>query len=150
MTVASVLSVVWPCLEHKHSHGVPPAHTLPRVRGPHLPPAPAVPACSGAPPTGRGPRSWDAVWPSCCSAPPGQVWLSLSHLALHPHHNGFSKCQPQSASVAAPEQLSWVHATPFQVCPTLCCLALQQHPALVPACQPQLFLVRHLVTAGTA
>ena len=51
--------------------------------------APAVPACSRAPPTGRAQKSWDAMWPSYCSAPPGQVWLSFSHLALRPHHNVF-------------------------------------------------------------
>ena len=60
------------------------------------------------------------MWPSYCSAPPGQVWLSLSRLALCQHHNRFvTVCQSQCVWVPAPEWLSWVHATPAQVCPSL-------------------------------
>ena len=63
--------------------------------------APAVPACSGAPPTGRGQKSWDARWPSYCSAPPGQVCLSLSYLALRLCHNSFCKDAPAPMCLGA-------------------------------------------------
>ena len=31
MAVGPVLSAIWPCLAHKHSHEVSPPHTLPRT-----------------------------------------------------------------------------------------------------------------------
>ena len=73
-----------------------------------------------------------------CTTWSGMAELELPAPAPAPQHSFVTVCQPQSALVPAPEQLSWLHATPGQACHSLSCLALRQHPAFVTVCSPMM------------